>query len=222
MHRRDLLGLLLGLGVGIAPAAAQPAGAKRSADVVRERFAAALVRDRGLTPGRFTVDPPSGAEDTGYHSRLKTGALLAWSALDTDLRVLVNGFAGQGPDLDIAFEGYKAGIGEPGGLAALMKAMHVRDPGRAMGLDEMVKRLAFCLNRPALGEFLFDEEVMRGSGFATPEAVRPPALRAEGAGRVLTYFTMVQGHTGTFEVWQIEVSVAPDFRTEVHRTNLGF
>lgn len=222
MRRRDLLGLMVSLGVGIAPAAAQPAGGRRSADVARARFAAALVRDRGLTPGAFSVDPPTGAEESGYHARLKTGPLWAWSALDAELRVLVNGFAGAGPGLDIAFEGHEAGIGAPGGLAALMQAMDVLDPRPALAIDEMVLRLGFCLNRPALGEFLFEEEVMRGSGFAPPEAVRPPVLRAEGAGRALTYFTMVQGLTGTFDVWQIDVSVAPDFRTQVHRTNLGF
>lgn len=223
MRRRDLLGVMLGLGAASAgSAAAHPAGGKRSADVARDRFAAALVRDRGLKPGRFSVDPPSGAEERGYHSRLKTGRLYAWSALAPDLRVLVNGLAGPGPGFDIAFEGYEAGIGRPGGLAALMEAMHVFDPRRALALDEMVLRLAFCLNRPAMGEFLFDEVVMRGSGFATPDAVRPPALRAEGRAKMLTYFTMVQGNTGTFDVWQVDVSVAPDFRTQVQRTNLGF
>lgn len=224
MRRRDLLGVMLGLGAAsVRPAvAAQPAGGKRSADVARDRFAAALVRDRGLKPGRFSVDPPSGAEEQGHYARLKTGQLYAWSALDSDLRVLVNGFAGPGPSFDIAFEGYKAGIGEPGGIAALMKAMHVLDRRRALALDAMVLRVAFCLNRPAMGEFLFDAVVMRGSGFEPPDAVRPPALRAKGKGRVLTYFTMVQGNTGTFDVWQVDVSVAPDFRTRVQRTNLGF
>ncbi len=222
MRRRDLLGLALSLGAGIAPAAAQSAGAMRSADVARDRFAEALIRDRGLTRGRFTVDPPTGAEEGGYHARLKTGRLWAWSALAPDLRVLVNGFAGSGAPSNIAFEGYEAGIGEPGGLAALMVAMHVFDPRRALPIDEMLPRLGFCLNRLDMGEFLFEEEVMRGSGFATPKAVRPPFIRDQGAGKLLTYFTMVQGLTGTFDVWQIEVSVAPDFRTSVHRTNLGF
>lgn len=192
-------------------------GAERNADIARDNFARSLVDSLGLASGSFKVDPPAGAEDVGYHAALKTGPLYAWTAYDANLKPLVNGFSAPGPDAQIAFEGYKGGIGRPGGLSALMRAMHVLDSSNRLPIDDIARRVAFCLNRTDRAEFLFDEDVMRNSGFAPPAAVHPPAITTRRGQVTLTYFTLEQGFTGTFDVWKIVVKVRTGYRVAVTR-----
>lgn len=197
-------------------------GARRSADIAREIFARNIRDSLGLAPGSFEVHPPTGLEDAGYHAALKTGPLYAWTALDAKLRVLVNGFAGPGPGLQIAFEGFKGSISHLGGLSALMEAMNVLDPPNRMPLDDIVNRVCFCLNRTDRGEFLFDADVMRSSGFDAPAQVRPPAITTRRGHVALTYFTMVQGFTGTFDIWKIVVTVATGYDVIVVRDEVSW
>ncbi|MCZ4291534.1 hypothetical protein [Hoeflea alexandrii] len=222
MRRREMIA---GLGCAVlwgGHAMAQTSGGKRSEDIAREIFAHNIQVSLGLAPSSFEVHPPSGLEDAGYHAALKTGPLYAWTAVDAKLTALVNGFAGAGPGTQIAFGGFKGGIGHPGGLSALMEAMNFLDPPNRMPIDDIVKRVSFCLNRTDRAEFLFDGDVMRGSGFETPAAVRPPAVRTQRAHVTLTYFTMVQGLTGTFDVWKIVATVATGYAVIVTRQEIGW
>lgn len=222
MRRREIIAGLAGVALSGGHVMAQTSGAKRSADIAREAFARNIQASLGLARGSFKVHPPAGLEDAGYHAALKTGPLYAWTAVDRDLRELVNGFAGPGPGIQIAFEGFKSGIGHPGGLSALMEAMSFLDPRNRMPLNDIVNRVCFCLNRTDRGEFLFDADVMRSSGFETPKEVRPPAIRKQRGHVTLAYFTMVQGFTGTFDVWKVSVTVAAGHDVIVARQEVGW
>ncbi len=222
MRRREMLAGLAGTVLWAGRVMAQAPGTKRSADIAREIFARSLVDSLGLVPGSFEVHPLTGVENISSLAALKTGPLHAWTALDANLRPLVNGFAGPGPGIQIAFEGYKGGIGRPGGLSALMRAMHVLDPPNRMPLDDIVRRVTFCLNRTDRAEFLFDDDVMRSSGFEPPAAVHLPAITTRRGHVTLTYFTLVQGFTGTFDVWKIVVKVATGYDVIVARQEVGW
>ena len=222
MRRREMIAGLGGAALWGGRAMAQTSGAQRSEDSAREIFARNIRDSLGLAPGSFEVHPPAGLEDAGYHAALNTGPLYAWTAVDAKLTALVNGFAGSGPGIQIAFEGFKGGIGHPGGLSALMEAMSFLDPANRIPLNDIVNRVCFCLNRVDRAEFLFDADVMRGSGFEQPAAVRPPAIRTQRALGTLTYFTMVQGLTGTFDVWKIVVTVATGYDVIVTRQEVGW
>lgn len=192
-------------------------GGQRMADVARANFARAVAASLGFDPMRFVVVPLSGAEELDSQAALKIADLRAWSALDASRRVLVNGFAGPGPGVRVAFEGFAGGPGVNGGLSALMEAMQVLDPARRLPIDAIVERVAFCLNRTDRAEMLFDAQVLRGSGFEPPAGVRSPSLRTTRQGVLLTYFAMVQGLTGTFDLWKVGVSVAPGYRVQIER-----
>lgn len=222
MHRRDVVAGLLGSALAVAPAAGQPSGGKRTADVAREIFALNLRNSLGLAADSFTVFPPSGLEDAGYHATLKTGPLLAWTAVDADGRALVNGFAGPGPGVAVAFDGFKGGLTHTGGLSALMEAVHFLDPQRRLSTKEIVDRVTFCLNRTDRAEFLFEAQVVRGSGFEPPAVIREPSIRVQNNHVALTYFTMVQGFTGTFGFWKVIVSVVSGYDVIVEREDIGW
>lgn len=222
MRRREMVAGLTAAALSGRGVLAQASGSKRSEDIAREIFARNIADSLGMEPGSFEVHPPSGLEDAGYHAALKTGPLYAWTAIDANLRALVNGFAGPGPGVQIAFEGFAGGIGHSGGLSALMEAMSFLDPPNRMPLDDIVNRVCFCLNRTDRAEFLFDAGIMRGSGFEPPAAVRPPAIRTQRAHVTLTYFTMVQGFTGTFETWKVAVTVTTGYDVIVTREEVGW
>ncbi|BBK41223.1 hypothetical protein STVA_12430 [Allostella vacuolata] len=222
LRRRDVMAGILGAALVGRPAAAQPSGGKRTADVAREIFALNVRNSLGLAAGTFDVFPAAGLEDAGYHATLRTGPLFAWTAQGTEGRVLVNGFAGAGPGAGIAFEGFNGGPAGRGGLSALMRAVRLLDPRRRLPTQQIVDRVAFCLNRADRAEFLFDADVVRGSGFEPPPAIAGPSIRVRSGRVLLTYFTLVPGPTGAFEFGKVTVGVAAGYDVGVAREEVGW
>ena len=62
---------------------------------------------------------------------------------------------------------------------------------------------------------------MESSGFVTPDAVTEPRLHAQKSGHLLTYFTMVPGLTGTWDVWQVSLTVTANYASFVNRQPLA-
>ena len=221
MRRR---GLVLGAVCSAAawsPATAQPAGGRRTADMARTVFARNIESSLGLPVKSFEVLPSPGLEEIDFQARLKTGSLLAWTAQDREARPLVNGFAGAGPGVEVAFEGFRGGVNRPGGLSALMRQMQFRVPARRPPFEAILDRVAFCLNRVDRAEHLFDENAIRGSGFEPPPVAGAPKIEAEHGLVALRYFTMVQGLTGTFDIWKITVGLDKDYAVTIDREEVG-
>ena len=192
----------------------------RRRDAARDNFSVAAAQALGRSRRDIRVDPPQGVATSALHDGLKTGELFAWTALDRSGRIVLRGFAGAGQDPPVAMEGYQSPSGGPGGIAALLKAANVLGTKPSITPAGLAARVAFCLNRQSLGEFLYEPRIARASGFAPPEQVQAPTLIRTGAGRELIYFTMVQGRTGTFDYWRISVRVLPGYRTQIRRERL--
>lgn len=217
MNRRHAL-LILGSSLTALTLRAQPTGGKRGIDVARDIFALAVAHSFKRDPASFRVLPVS--EPSEAYAGLRLGDLHAWSAEVIGGRVFVNGFASAGENAGSAFEGCVDTFGKPLGLAALLSAMRLNEPLQRLSLEQMMPRIAFCLNRPDLGEILFDPKVMESSGFATPDAVTEPRLHPQKSGHMLTYFTMVPGLTGTWDVWQVSLTVMADYVSLITRQPL--
>ncbi|MGE3248361.1 MAG: hypothetical protein AB7F96_03205 [Beijerinckiaceae bacterium] len=213
--------VLLSIGAcALAPggARAQQAGSA-GVDSARRNMLAAAARGLKRSAASLRLEPPPGATNASL-AALKTGELLAWRVLDGKGDIVLQGFSGPGADGPVAFEGYRPEGGGPGGLSALLRAARAMDGKASIPAGRLAQRLAFCLNRRKIGEFLFDAKVAQSSGIEPPGAVRAPFARAHKSGRQITYFTMVPGHTGTFQYWRINVIVQPGYRTIVQREPL--
>ncbi len=178
----------------------------------REVFAAAVSSSLNLKRDQFQVIPV--ATPSEVYAKLTTKSLFAWTAVDRDEKDLVNGFAGS-EEGSVAFETYREG-----GLTELLKACHVLSRKQRIPLGELVERVAFCLNRVGTGEVVFDPKVFRTSGFSPPTAIKKPNLRTLKSGEQLTYFTMIHGNTGTWEVWKVTLTILPDYRVILVRDPL--
>lgn len=135
--------------------------------------------------------------------------------------MFVNGFASAGENPASAFEGCLDIFGKPRGLAALLSAMRIDEPTRRLPLEQILPRITFCLNRPELGEILFNQTIMESSGFAPSDAVTEPRLIAQKSGHRLRYFTMVSGRTGTWDIWRISLTVAAGYDATIDRQPLA-
>jgi hypothetical protein len=203
---------------GQAQGLADEAAGRR--DAARDNFSVAAAQVLGRNRRDIQIDPPQGVATSALHDGLRTGELFAWTALDRSGRIVLRGFAGAGHGAPVAMEGYKSPGGGPGGIAALLKAANVLGTKPSIPPAGLAARVAFCLNRQSLGEFLYEPRIARASGFAPPEQVQAPTLIRTGAGRELIYFTMVQGRTGTFDYWRISARVLPGYRTHIRRERL--
>lgn len=163
-------------GVGAQQAGGAPYGSARR-NMLRAAARALRSSEKSLR-----LEPPPGAASATL-AALQTGELHAWSVLDGKGDIVLNGFAGPGPEGPVAFEGYRPESGGRGGLSALLRASRFMELKGHMPTELLAPRLAFCLNRRKIGEFLFDPKVARASGMKPPSMVRAPFARAHKAGR---------------------------------------
>lgn len=196
---------------------AQEAGAKRTIDIASEIFLRAAAAHLKIPEKKLEIHAASGNDE---EVDLQTGELHAWSVWKKSGPLLLTGFSSAGSDAVIAFDGYEAGIGQPGGIADLLKACHIHDPKKRLPAMQIARRVAFCLNDPAVAEILFDPALYESSGFTPPETVVPPALRPQKSGQLLTYITMTPDNTGTWRLRKISVTILPDFNTLIQREDL--
>lgn len=190
-----------------------------SPDAVKARstFHRLAAQILGMEKDKLTILPLEGTEELDSQSKLRTGALFAWTAEDEKRRVLLNGFTAA--DGAAAMEGLTENSGRPGGISALLEACAVLS-AKPMALQDLTARVAFCLNNPATGEFLYDLELAKASGFDLPADLGPPVLLPQKTGKLLRYFTMTQGLTGTFDYSRVELTVLPGFRHIIHREHV--
>ena len=166
-------------------------GDEAALDGAREVFAAAVSGSLKIKRDAIQVIPV--AIPSEVYSELTTGNLYAWTALYRDGKELVNGFAGL-EEGTVSFAEYP-----DGGITELLKACHVLSRKERIPLDELVARIAFCLNRVGTGEIVYDPKLYKSSGFAVPDGVRKPAMHSQKSGEQFIYFTMIPGNTGTWE-----------------------
>ena len=127
----------------------------RRRDTARDNFSVAAAQVLGRNRRDIRIDPPQGVATSALHDGLRTGELFAWTALDRSGRIVLRGFAGAGHGVPVAMEGYKTPGGGQGGIGALLQAANVLGPGTSIPPAGLAARVAFCLNRQSLGEFLY-------------------------------------------------------------------
>lgn len=192
--------------------AAEPGeGGLRTHEKARQIFAGNVARSLGVKTGSLVVSPL--VEATEPYSVLRTGDLCAFSAEAN--RIVVRGFSSAAGA--VAFEHYKAGIGEPGGVAALLEACRVLDKKRPWKTDAIISRIAWCLNRPHQGEMLYDADLLKRAGWTPRKEDRRPKISPKNGGAEIVYFTMKQGFTGTFDIGKVVVTVMPDYAATIER-----
>jgi hypothetical protein len=211
--KRGMIAFLVLVGcLTVESISAEPGqGGLRAHDKARQIFAGNVARSLGVKAGSLEVSPLF--EATEPYSALRTGDLYAFSAEAN--RIVVRGFSSaEGP---VAFEHCKAGIGQPGGITALLRACRVLDKKRPWKSAAIISRIAWCLNRQHQGEMLYDADFLIRAGWTPREENRRPRISPKDGGAEIVYFTMKQGFTGTFDVGKVILTVMPDYAATIER-----
>ncbi len=188
-------------------------GGARTQDKARGIFALNVARSFPVKASGLTVSPTNETEER--YAALKTGDLWCFEARDQKDATVARGFASA--EGAVAFEGYKGGIGQPGGISALLTACGVLDKKRPMKIDKIIARIGWCLNRQPQGEMLYDETLLKRAGWNPRKEDRRSRISLKNGGAEIVYFTMKQGLTGTFDVGRVIVKVAPNYTATIER-----
>ncbi len=218
--KRTILALLLALPCTLS---GQQTGAETTYEKARKNFIRHVAASLGVEENSLEANPIN--EEEEFYKSLKTGDLNAFTAEDrARKKTVTRGFSGMTTEgqATIAFNGYIAGIGQPGGIADLLKAASALDPEKRMKADDLSKRILWCLDPAKNGtsEKIFDAKHVADLGWEPPEGVGPARYLPQKTGIVILFYSISQGNTGTLNYHKYSITVLPDFKTLINREDL--